>query len=258
MCPDNHQTVEPLVNKTILVTRPVDREIRLRCLIEKAGGVILHYPVFTITPPTSLQIQRLIQLQKQLHTYTMAIFISPTAVEQSHLYFPVLPKHLIIASIGSKTTQALTDKHITVDIEAPEHNSESLLLSNRFQKGAINNENILIFRGVGGRALLGDTLVKRGAQLHYVETYQRQRPTKPPLTDDEIQTLNVITISSNNGLTNLIALMKDCKSLTNIPLLVPSQRVYEFALQQGFTTIITAEDATDEATMKALTKYLSS
>lgn len=248
----------PLSNKTILITRPSGREANLRRLIESAAGHVIHYPVYNIQPPADLEIQQLIRLREQLHSFDMAIFISPTAVEQSQLYFPVLPEHLVIVSIGSKTTSALEQHNIRVDIEAPEHNTESLLKSAEFQMPLIQGQRILIFRGAGGRALLGDTLVRRGAQIRYVEIYHRQIPPHPPLSEQQINSLDAITISSNEGLNNLVTLMEDPSLLIDVPLIVPSPRAETLARQHGFKTIITAENATDEAMFSALTGYLSS
>ena len=223
-----------LSNKTILVTRPLGREKHLRHLIEQAGGSVIHYPAFHIQPPADLEIKQLIHLRDQLHSFTMAIFISQTAVEQSQLYFPVLPEHLTIVSIGSKTTAALEQQNIHVDIEAEEHNTESLLKSTEFQMPEIQGQRILIFRGNGGRALLGDTLVRRGAQIRYVETYRREIPPLPPLTEKQIQTLDALTVSSNEGLDNLVILMEDPSLLIDIPLVLPSERAAKLARQHGF------------------------
>ena len=198
-----------LSNKTILITRPDGREKHLRHLIEQAGGKVIHYPVIHIQPPQELGIQQLRHIRDQLHSFTMAIFISPTAVEQSQIYFPALPEHFTIVSIGNKTTQALQKQNLHVDIEASEYNSESLLKDPRFLMPEIKGHRILIFRGQGGRALLGDSLVKRGAQIRYVETYQREIPPHPSLTEQQINSLAAITISSNEGLDNLITLMED-------------------------------------------------
>ncbi|NOQ88581.1 MAG: hypothetical protein GQ550_06615 [Gammaproteobacteria bacterium] len=242
----------PLSNKTILITRPDGREKQLRQLIEQAGGNVIHYPVIHIQPPQELDIQQLRHIRDQLHSFTMAIFISPTAVEQSRIYFPALPEHFTIVSIGNKTTQALQKQHLHVDIEASETNSESLLKDPRFQMPEMEGHRILIFRGQGGRALLGDSLVKRGAQIRYVETYQREIPPHPPLTEQQISSLSAITISSNEGLDNLITLMEDPSLLMDIPLVVPSPRAQLLAKQHGFRSIYLAQDATDEAMIYAL------
>jgi uroporphyrinogen-III synthase len=244
----------PLSNKTVLITRPDGREKHLRQLIEQAGGNVIHYPVIHIQPPQELDIQQLRLLREQLHSFTMAIFISPTSVEQSQIYFPALPEHFTIVSIGNKTTLALQQQNIHVEIEASENNSESLLKHPFFQMPKIKGQRILIFRGTGGRTLLGDNLVKRGAQIRYVETYQRELPPHPPLTTRQIEALDAITISSNEGLDNLITLMEDPSLLINIPLIVPSPRAQILARQHGFKSIILAQDATDESMIKALTE----
>ena len=248
----------PLTDKTVLITRPDGREENLRRTIEKAGGKVIHYPVINIQPPPELDIQQLLLLREQLHSFTMAIFISPTAVEQSRIYFPALPEHFTIVSIGNKTTEALEQQNIHVDIEATDKNTESLLNDPVFQMPKIDGRRILIFRGSGGRALLGDSLIRRGAQIRYVETYQRELPPHPPLDEDKVSRLDAITISSNEGLDNLITLMEDPSLLIDIPLLVPSPRAHTLARQHGFKTIITAENATDEAIFSALKDYFSS
>lgn len=247
----------PLQDKTILVTRPYGRHNNLCSKITEQGGKCLHYPVISIEPPPELDIEQLLKLREQLHSFTMAIFISPTAVEQSAIYFPVLPEHFTIVSLGSKTTQALLARSIPVDIEAPEHNSESLLKTVDFQMPNIDGQRILIFRGTGGRALLGDTLARRGAQVRYVETYQRQLPPHPPLDEQQVAGLDAITISSNESLDNLVTLMEDPTPLIDIPLLVPSDRAVTLARQHGFRIIVRSENATDEAFLEALHKYFS-
>jgi len=246
-----------LSNKTILITRPKGRENHLRQLIEQAGGKVIHYPVIHIQPPPELDITHLILLQKKLHSFTVAIFISPTAVEQSQIYFPALPEHFTIVAIGSKTSEALQQQNIPVDIEASEHNTESLLKDPFFQMPEIEGQRILIFRGNGGRALLGDTLTRRGAQVRYVETYQRELPPHPPLTEQQITQLSAITISSNEGLDNLITLMEDPSLIIDTPMVVPSPRAQTLARQHGFKTILCAKNATDEAAMNTLIDYFS-
>ena len=241
-----------LSGKTILITRPLGREAHLRELIEQAGGNVIHYPVFKIEAPSELKIKQLINLRSQLHKFSKAIFISPTAVEQCQTYFPALPEHLSIISIGSKTTQALSLQNIQVDIEATEHNTESLLKSPDLQAPNIQGQRILIFRGNGGRALLGDTLVQRGAQVRYVEIYHREISPLPPLTEQQITSLDAVTTSSNEGLDNLVTLMEDPSMLIDVPLIVPGERTAVLARQHGFKTIIAATNATDEATFIAL------
>lgn len=252
---DTNQSTTSLSNKTILITRPTGREGNLRRLIEHAGGNIIHYPVISITPPPLKKIESLKRFNNKLPDYNIAIFISPTAVDQSHLYFPVLPKHLTIASIGSKTSDALAGKDLTVNIEAPDHDTESLLTLKAFQLPDIREQKIIIFRGTGGRALLGDTLKQRGAHVQYVETYQRKVSNLSPLNKQQLETLDAIVINSQESLRNLLTLASDTHAILDIPITVPNQRAYELAHQFNFKTIITAENATDEAAIDILLSY---
>jgi uroporphyrinogen-III synthase len=246
-----------LSNRTILVTRPEGRADKQIKLIEQHGGHAIHYPVLSIEPPEQIKIEQFMRIREQLHSYNMAIFISPTAVEQSFLYFPVLPEHLVIVSIGNKTTKALKKQGIRVDIEAPEQDSESLLQLAEFQMPRIAGQRILIFRGIGGRALLGDTLTQRNAHISYVETYRRGLPPLPPMQEKQIACIDAITISSNEGLDNLVTLMEDPSLLIDIPLIVPSHRAHILARQHGFKHIIQASNATDEAMLDALNHLFS-
>jgi uroporphyrinogen-III synthase len=243
---------KPLLNKVILITRPDGREVQLRRLIEKAGGRVIHYPAIAIYNLPEQKIKKLHGLSSQLEQFSMAIFISPTAVEQSQRYFPSFPKSISIVSMGSKTTEALEKLNIPVAIESPEHNTETLLETDAFASEKIKHHKILIFRGTGGRSLLGDSLLERGASMQYVETYSRELPTSNPLTPQQLSSLDVITISSNEGLTNLVTLIGDANLLSNIPLIVPSPRAKKLARQYGFSRIIIAKDATDISTMLAL------
>jgi uroporphyrinogen-III synthase len=243
---------KPLLNKTILVTRPNGREANLCQLIETAGGRVIHYPAITIRKLPEQKIKKLHALYAQLEQFSMAIFISPTAVEQSHIYFPSFPENISIVSMGSKTTKALEKLNIPVTIESPKHNTETLLETEAFASEKIKHHKILVFRGTGGRSLLGDSLLERGASMQYVETYSRELPTSKPLTPQQLSSLDVITISSNEGLTNLITLMGGAELLTDIPLIVPSIRANKLARQYDFSRIIIAKDATDTSTLLAL------
>jgi len=247
----------PLVDRTILVTRPNGREKHLVSMIKRAGGSAIHYPAITIQPPRELEIKELIRLREQLQGFDMAIFISATAVEHSLMYFPVLPEHFTVVSIGSKTSAALHKQNIPVDIEAPGNDTESLLNLPQFQMPYMDGKRILIFRGVGGRPLLGDTLVRRGAQVRYVETYRRTLPPQQPLSSEQVDDLDAITISSNDGLDNLVTLMEDPSILIDIPLFVPSTRVVRQARQHGFKIIEQANSATDEDMIAALSDYFT-
>ncbi len=235
----------PLHARTILVTRPLGRADKLCQRIHDAGGHALHYPLIAILPPRDRHC--LADIKHHLYQFDIAIFISPTAVEQTAELLPSISKTLQIAAIGSKTAAILQQHGVLVSIQTEGHNSESLLTHPALQPAVVSNRQILIFRGEGGRAFLGDSLRQRGAQVRYIETYRRGLPDAAPLSDDTIRQLDAITISSNESLDNLITLMANPAAILNTPIIVASDKTVKNARSYGFTTIYRADNATDEA-----------
>lgn len=234
-----------LVNRNILVTRPQGRADNLCQLINDAGGQAIHYPVIEILPP--LDNRSLLNIKEYLYQYDIAIFISPTAVLHTANLLPLFPEHLQIAAIGSKTAGMLENHYLPVSIQTNGHNSESLLTHPALQTPAVTNMKILIFRGEGGRAFLGNSLIHRGAQVRYVESYRRALPVSPALSADKLKQLDAITISSNEGLDNLMLLVENPDIILKIPVIVASDKTVANAGSYGFKHVHLAENATDEA-----------
>ena len=189
---------------------------------------------------------------QHLAEFDLAIFISPTAVEETCKVIPEFPATLQLAAIGSRTARAIEDCGYTADILSSGHDSESLLQHEQLQGGSLNGKRIVIFRGVGGRELLGDSLTERGAHIYYAEMYQR---SKPPSGDDFNRLLgevDIITVSSNQGLQNLYELATDKQALTRLPIVVPGERAYTLAHSLDFSKIQVADNATDEACINAI------
>ncbi len=243
-----------LNNRNILVTRPQERAENLCQLIKLAGGHAMAYSVIEILPP--LDNNPLINIENQLHQYNVAIFISPTAVAQTLKQISLFPEQLKIAAIGSKTAQLLQHYGIHVSIHPDGHNSESLLSHYALQPSAIAGKKILIFRGQGGRAFLGDHLTQRGAQIYYVESYRRGLPDIPPLSTDILAQLDVITLNSNESLNNLMQLNK-YPAILSTPIIIASDKTARNADSYGFKSIYQAKNATDEACLSSLKKLFN-
>jgi len=122
---------------------------------------------------------------------------------------------------------------------------------------SVRGLNIIIFRGEGGRELLGDTLRSRGATVHYAEVYRRTVPLfgrQALRSYFEEGTVDLVMITSGEGLRNLIAMCGPPipSQLREVPLLVGSQRLQEEARGMPFQTILAARDPSDESMFKAL------
>lgn len=237
----------------ILVTRASHQAEPLCNLIKAHGGRVVFFPVVEIQPLQSTV------LISSICNSDIIIFISPNAV---HCGLAALNKHSQlsgkkIAAVGKATARALKAEGIVVDImPLGESDSEALLAHPGLQQ--VMGKTVVIVRGVGGRPLLGDTLLKRGAQLSYAEVYQRRCPTadSTPLLN-QWSKIQVVTSTSINMLNNLILLMgeKGLPLLKRTPLLVISSRMLQSAKALGFQQIILANGASDQAILATLCQW---
>ncbi len=248
-----HLIERPLQDLKVLVTRPRQRAAGLCELIEQAGGIALQFAVIEITEPAINQSRE--YAKQHLAEFELAIFISPTTVEKTLEYLKTLPENIIISALGSRTADALKSKGLKTDIVPDGHDSESLLNHPQMQADQVSAKKIVIFRGEGGRELLGKTLQSRGAEVYYADMYQRSSPPSAKQLDEHLAAVDVITVSSNQGLQNLYDLATDKNNLTSHFLVVPGERGFTLAKALGFSNIVVAENATDKACINAL-EYL--
>ena len=249
------QSGRPLHNVKVLVTRPKQRAAGLCESIERAGGTALPFAAIEIKEPDDPRNRD--YARQHIGDFALAIFISPTAVEQTCAVIGKLPSTVSVAAIGSRTARALEAQGVPVDIKPDGHDSESLLAHPGLQQKAVRGKKIIIFRGQGGREVLGDTLTSRGAGVYYADMYRRSPPESPGELEHYLAQADIITISSNQGLQNLFDLVADKESFIRHTLVVPGERAYRLAKALGFDDIFMAENATDEACMNAL-KYAAS
>ncbi len=136
--------------------------------------------------------------------------------------------------------------------------SESLLALP--QLADLNGRRVLIVRGTGGRALLGNTLIERGAEVAYAEVYRRNLPEIDPLPllARWPQDVQVATATSGEILGNLLTLVGrgGRELLLATPLVVVSERTATDARRLGFAQVELAERATDEAIVAAICRAI--
>jgi uroporphyrinogen-III synthase len=249
----------PLAGVRVLVTRPAHQAEHLVQLIEQSGGEAIRFPVVEITEPTDpaalrARIDRLVE-------FDLAIFISANAVERAlplvHARYPVLPVALTLAAIGAGTVRALRRFGVE-NVLAPtaRFDSEALLALPPLQQ--VRGRKIVIFRGEGGRELLGDTLTARGAAVEYAECYRRRRPVSDiaPLVQRWARGgIDIVVCTSVEGLHNLQTLLgaADSRWLLRTPLVVVSARLAAAARALGCRhEPVSAQEASDEAIVAAI------
>ena len=246
----------PLARRRVLVTRPREQASALAALIAAAGGEPILFPAIKIASPADTN--PFFRIADRLEQFDLAIFISPTAVQKA---FELLqgrrwPEHVRVAAIGGGSGRELARQGFTAVIVAPgEADSESLLGAPELRD--VHGRNIVVFRGEGGRELLGDTLAARGARVEYAECYRRTRPAvsaaEPGWARDA---LDAVTVSSSEGLANLDSLLRAWRRdwLRESPLFVPHARVAAEAARLGASETIVAGPG-DHETARALIAY---
>ncbi len=245
-----------LHGKHVLVTRPQHQAAPLTQLIAQYGGEAIGFPTLEIVPVTNLEANK--QQLKNLKTYQWLIFVSANAVNFAVAANNGKIGHLTqtkIAAVGKATAKALQTIGLTVDL-LPEtgFNSEALLASEDLQQ--VENQQVLIVRGVGGRETLADELKKRGAKVDYWQVYQRQIPvidTAPVIALLKQQQLDILIITSAESLQNLIIMLEPNKSLLlDIPLVVISERIKQIAEIAGFKKIVVSSSPDDAAILNTM------
>lgn len=235
---------QPLAGKRILITRPVEQAAKFATLIQQAGGEPVVFPAIKIVEPANPQ--ELAALVGTLHQFDLAIFISPTAVSRAFQHISYWPPKLHAAAIGSGSAQAL---HLTLTgiqhVIAPAHGNDSEALLALPEMQQVSGKRIIIFRGEGGRELLGNTLRQRGAQVDYAECYRRAKPQADiaPLLQ---QHFDAVVVTSREGLQNLHDMLgAKWAALQSLPFFMPHPRIASAANLLGIqqTTVTTGGDA---------------
>jgi uroporphyrinogen-III synthase len=243
-----------LADLKVLVTRPKELANNLALLIEQAGGIPILYPVISIEEPKNTELRD--RALKQLSSFDIAVFISPTAVRKTLEHVDRFPSTLRIAALGSSTANSLKQNNILVSIQPDGHDSESLLKHSELQPDKIAGKSIVIFRGEGGRNMLGNTLMSRGSHVHYAEMYRRARAkNRPPLSVEQLNNIDIITVTSNEGLQNLFELSANKQALLKLPLIVPGERCERLAKELGFHVVVKSSDARDISCIETLRNW---
>lgn len=275
---------QPLAGLNIVVTRPRGQAKNLAQRIMQAGGQTTLFPLLEISPV--LDPQSLHALIARLHEFNLAIFVSPNAVRygmeaiitasnavsssqlSSPGFFPLadgsdisnkaeghanvstkqynaLPATLKIATVGQGSVRALRDYGVT-HVIAPQDrfDSEALLALPELKQTA--GWRVVIFRGNGGRKLLGDTLNARGAEVEYATCYQR---AKPHQDTSMLIAANpdAITVTSSEALGYLWDMLDSTakKQLAAVPLFVPHARIAETAHNLGWSEVVLTGEGDD-------------
>ncbi len=263
----NSDTTRPLRGRAVLVTRPVEQSDKQARLIRAAGGEPVLFPALAIEPPADAA--KVKAVLAGLPSADLVVFVSPNAVERAfELVEGRWPAGLPVAALGEGTAAALR-RHIvgasagagtaTVIVPADGADSEALLAMPQLQD--LRGKRVLICRGEGGRELLAEALVRRGAETSYVECYRRVRPETDPaaiVARWEQGGLHAVTVMSGETLDNLWAMLgeRGRQFLHGTPLFMPHVNIAERAARLGLTEVVITPPG-DEGILRALSTWFS-
>lgn len=262
-----------LGGRGVLVTRPAAQARELCRLIEDIGGRPVPFPTVEIRPSRNPEAARAVLCAG----YDLVIFISRNAVEHALALLPDRAALLgdsaghstadamnagggagsgpQLAAVGRATATAMGEAGLAPHL-VPESgfDSESLLALSALTRVA--GKRVLIVRGEGGRATLGETLAQRGASVAYAEVYQRVPPDTDAaaLIPEWQQSLSFVTATSDEVLVNLLAMVPETahRWLRGLPLAVLSERNASTAIELGFRVVAVANEPSDAGLCDAL------
>lgn len=243
----------------ILVTRPSPAADELVSRLRSRGQVAWPFPLIEFTPGTQLDI--LPERLRSLAAGDLVFILSQHAIHYAQpalsLAKTLWPANLSYYAIGRSTALAL---HAASGHEVvwPHEQEISEILIQLPALQAVAGKRALILRGNGGRELLGETLLARGAQVEFIECYQRCEKYYHGAEEGRRWRncgIDTLVVTSGEMLQQLYQLFPDVDRdewLLGCRLIVVSQRLATLARKLGWANICVAGGADNDALLRAL------
>ena len=237
----------------VVLTRPQADSERLSEALQNEGFQTRVMPIITIEAiPTAEQAPA-----PSLSDDALCIFISANAVRFG---LPQLgsalarDSDLTVIAVGNKTRDTLAAEGIQAQVPV-RADSEGLLAMPALS--APDSRDVVIVKGEGGRELLASELTGRGARVTEWACYRRCWPEVDVSGLIEISAGLIFQASSGEMVSRLSELLAGGgqADLFQSSIIVPSDRVARLATEIGWGQVIRAEDASDDAFIRALKQH---
>ncbi|MEW6995414.1 uroporphyrinogen-III synthase [Colwelliaceae bacterium MEBiC 14330] len=258
-CSPEQSIVKPL---NVLITRPESKAKQLALLLSRQKIANTCQALFDYQANASSE-----AISPDINAADIVIFVSVAAVEFTQAKQPLItkPKQLYFA-IGNATKQALHSIGITKVLSPTTQAEHSEGLLNLPELQNVSGKNVVIVRGNGGREHIANSLKQRGAQVSYIESYQRVWRTLPKNIAQQwrAQQINCIVVTSNDILTALLNyLTNETGRLDNYwqrecLWVVVSERIANNAKASGLQQIVNTQGASTEILSKAFKSLTAS
>lgn len=248
-----------LADLRVLLTRQSADADNLAVAISARGGSCVHLPLFAVQ--SILQPKYIQDIQNKFSKCKLAICISRNAAE---LILPFCNNNpeVIWATVGIKTAQYLHEfgiRDVVHPASAP-YDSQALMQVLKLNNIKLQNQYIMVFTGEQGDNWLQKALLEQNSVVDVVPVYKR---VMPAITSGQLISIfnstpkiDIILITCVTSLVNLMQLAKTAAvEVLNMPLLVVSKRIYEYAVGQGFSKVYAANSMSEQDILNALEKY---
>ncbi|GAF51709.1 uroporphyrinogen-III synthase [Psychrobacter sp. JCM 18900] len=194
-----------LLPQVVINTRPVERAAPLTQYLQAAGLTVVDMPMLTLRPRPTTDLDIALMHQWMAGEYKALVIVSPTAAAsglavwqsldhkykeheykvedstdkyaQSSLEGLSLPSPLV--AVGEATAAEFSQVRIDTtnyQILQPETANDEGMLAMPEIDSLQAGDKLLIWRGLGGRRLLVDTLQARGVHIDSIAWYERTMP----------------------------------------------------------------------------------
>lgn len=256
-------------------TRPDQRAKALSLFLRQHGVKVIDLPLLALVEKPLTVAERAVL--QSIDRYQVVVLVSEAAVKYGLARLTTLvkltemSKNITWVAVGDKTAnyfnqtwQQLTELPAPTVIfpsEKSTQNNEGLLNLPVIQ--ALGTGDYLqVWRGIGGRELLADTLAAKGMQVHLLNLYQRVLPsatTQAFAVWQQTQSPNqriVVLISSLTAWQNWQQLTADTEMVASCYYLVLQSRIAEqMLLQQANLNITIIPDLMPATILQALTTH---
>ena len=214
---DPNQSIDKpvLLPQVVINTRPIERAAPLTQHLQAAGMAVIDMPMLTLEARATTAQDMGLMRQWFAGDYQALVIVSPTAAasglavwqaleherqaqkssensstqKESELKVLKAPSHLI--AVGEATAAVLNDAKLGTSIyqvlQPLIANNEGMLAMPEIESLQAGDK-LLVWRGLGGRRLLVDTLQARGVHIDSIAWYERKMPTDAMVQYEEWQT----------------------------------------------------------------------
>ena len=239
----------------VVLTRPQADSERLSQTLQSEGFQTRVMPIMTIEAIPDAERA----LSPSLSDDALCIFVSANAVRFGLPQLgPDLARcpDLIVIAVGNKTRDTLVAEGIQAQVPFRADSEGLLAMPALFAPDA---RDVVIVKGEGGRELLASELIRRGARVTEWVCYRRCWPDVDVSELAKVGDGLIFQASSGEALLRLAALVagEGRVDLFQSSIIVPSDRVARLAIDMGWEQVIRAEDASDDAFVRALKQHIA-